>query len=275
MNTIFHHVKSHISGKWKPGLFLLTFLIFSISVSVKAQDDEDSVKIRNVAVDKYQQQSLASQVNKGEPVKMGLMPQFFEHTGIIGSPYLIPDWVKGAVEFSDHRVLPRQNEYLGFSYDKYHVRLYIIDQKNKISSYPIDSITEFVLTDSNYIRTFEKVPVISRKFFLEPIVLSAKGYCLYKRIVTTLTDANYHSEGYYSVGSKHDEYKDYDEYYLLYPDKESFRKFYLDKKGVRKGLGDLPVDLDEYLKTPATEHTLIEILEKANDPHPKKNKTVP
>ena len=164
----------------------------------------------------------------------GQLPTFYAKDSVIGSPYLSSNWMIGVLEFSDHRKVPEKNQYLYFNYDKFNQRVIVMTKENLISFYPVDSVAGFALADGDKIYSFEKISGISNHFFLEPVVISERGYSLYKRIITQLRPASYRNEGYYHTGEKHDEFVDAYEYYLLFPDKRTVKKFYLKESAVRK-----------------------------------------
>jgi hypothetical protein len=196
----------------------------------------------------------------------GLLPSYFEKEETIGSPYFSSNWMRGVLEFSDHRRIPQMNEYLYFNYDKVNIRLILINNENKMWSYPIDSISGFVLADSNNIYLFEKVLTLGDKFFVEPILKSGKGFSLYKRLITRIVKANYENLGYTSAGNKFDEYIDIYEYYLIYPDGVIIKKFYLGGKTLPKIYKDLSVraKLDYLGKHLNTEQDLVSFIERIN-----------
>ena len=193
----------------------------------------------------------------------GLLPSYFEKEKTNGSPYLSPNWMRGVVELSDHRKVPKMNEYMYFNYDKVNNRLILINKENKISWYPIDSILGFALSDSEKIYSFEKISIIGDKLFLEPLIKSENGYSLYKRLITKLVKARYENLGYTSEGVKYDEYVDDYEYYLIYPNKVTYKKFYLKEKPIKKVINDISsqnADYSNHNKKPIVEQDLVSLI---------------
>ena len=134
--------------------------------------------------------------------------------------------------------------------------------------YPADSVSNLILEDSSSnIYRFITVPNISSHFFLQPLVESQKGYSLYIRLLTTLHAADYEYVGYKSIGDRHDTYTDQYEYYLLFPDKHTFQKFYLKDQAVKKALTKHTDDFSSLLKTyspPIDTQTLVNMIDSVN-----------
>jgi hypothetical protein len=212
---------------------------------------------------KVQEQELATWQSQTKQY-VGLLPTFFEKDSTKGSPYLSSNWMRGAVEMFDHRRIPKPNENLYFNYDKFKRRLISTDAYNEIIEYPMEEILAFALADNEKSYLFEKVYYISKDFFLEPVLKSDKGFSLYKRLITKLNTANYKSDGYYTTGQKFDEYMDDYEYYLLSPDKKSYKKFFLKESAIRKVFKDEQKLLDDLLKSPVTEAELVSVVEAIN-----------
>jgi hypothetical protein len=251
-----------LTGVWKSGCLFLILWSCTFGHSAKCQDTARHQD--NIMNDKAREFS-----NWGSQPKIipALLPAFFEKGETIGSPYLSSNWMRGVLDLSDHRRIPRLNEYLYFNYDKVNTRLILINRENRIWSYPVDSISGFVLADSDKIYSFEKIPAIGKKFLLELILKSERGYSLYKRLITRLIKANYESLGYTSNGKKYDEYVDDYEYYLIYPDKKTFKKFYLEEKKIRKLFKDIsvqPADFFNHIKNRITEQDLVSFIETIN-----------
>ncbi len=186
--------------------------------------------------------TLPSDMNENSTI----LPLFFEKETPLGSSYLSKFWMRGTVEFANHTRIPTPDQNLFFNYDKVYNILYVLDNFKKIFSYPIDSISGFQLEASDKEYSFEKVPLISNNFYLIPIIKSAKGYSLYKRLLTRLIQADYTNGGYYTTGRKFDEYVDYYEYYIIYPGNTIFRKLLLKEKTVRRALSDESKLLEEF-----------------------------
>jgi hypothetical protein len=155
-----------------------------------------------------------------------------------------------------------------FNFDKVNNIVYVIDHQNKISAYPIDSISSFELVGADRDYSFQKVPWISNNFFLMPIIESEKGYSLYKRLITNLIRADYSNEGYYIKGRKFDEFVDYYEYYLTYPGNTLFQKLFLKENIVRRALRNESVLVNEFFSlhdNEMNEQNLLGMIQYIND----------
>jgi hypothetical protein len=198
----------------------------------------------------------------------GVITPFFNKEHDIGSPYLVNGWVRGVVEFKNHKHLPAAGGVAWFNFDKMDYILYTVDSLNRITQYPIDSISSLDLSDNDNEYRFEKVSWISDHYFLMPIIKSAKGFSLYKRMYTKLIRADYSDGGYYTVGKKSDEYVDYYEYYLVYPGDRKWRKIYLQQNVVRHALKSESGLLDEFFSlhdNEIDEQSLLAIIQFIND----------
>jgi hypothetical protein len=248
------------------GLKLFILLLSLVAVNRSANAQLDSIQGRNHSeTEKKAQEAQVAGWQNDSKHYAGLLPTFFEKDSAKGSQYLSLNWMRGVVELADHRIMPKRNEYLFFNFDKINNRLYLINQAGTIWSYPIDSVTGFTLGDGDKIYSFEKVSVISDRFFLSPVIKSEKGYSLYKRLITKIVQANYRNEGYYTTGEKHDEFADFFEYFLIYPDKSTFKKFYLKENAIRKIFKEVSVQPDDYVKNPVTEESLVSMIENINE----------
>jgi len=247
-----------------PGTFFLILYAAAFYLPANAQVDSAMVKSHAEIEKQGQEQQLASWQNQTKLI-VGTMPTFFEKDSAKGSQYLTLNWMRGVVELEDHRVMPKRNEYLFFNFDKINNKLYLINQAGTVWSYPIDSVRGFTLGDGDRIYSFEKIEVISDRFFLSPVIKSQKGYSLYKRLITKMVAANYRSEGYYTTGEKHDEFVDYYEYYLVFPDRSTYKKFYLKESAIRKIFKEVSVQPDDYVKNPVTEESLVSMIESINE----------
>lgn len=219
---------------------------------------------------KDQEQELG-RVGSDPNHRSGQLPFFFERENTHGTRFLSSYWLEGVLELADHRKIPAPGNYLYFNYDKVNSRLVITSDADSTWSYPNDSIVGFSLADSSSIYTFERVPWISRKIFLQLLLKSANGYSLYKRLLTKFIAADYRNEGYYSTGLKYDQYIDSYEYYIIFPGNKAYRKFYLQKDAVRKVLKRTSASLDALLPsgdTRLTEQKLVDIIQYINDNMP-------
>jgi hypothetical protein len=83
--------------------------------------------------------------------------------------------------------------------------------------------------------------------------------------------ASYISFGYTTEGQKYDEYIDEYEYYFIYPDKVTFRKFYLNEKSIRNAFIDYPGNLNRLLNKkdrPVTEEKLALMIDEMDNSSP-------
>ncbi len=174
------------------------------------------------------------------------LPHKFEKEKTVGSPYLTKSWVTGYVELESHKRIPAPDQDVLFNYDKMENLLYVLDNLSKMRTLPIDSVSKFELVENNMTYTFQKMPWISKKFYLTPIIESAKGYSLYKRLFTNYYWADYSSDGYTTKGRKYDEFIDSYEYFLTYPGNKSYRKILLKESSVRRAFKDDSKLLDAF-----------------------------
>jgi hypothetical protein len=250
----------------KYGTFLLLMILVLQSWPLAAQD---SAQVQDPA-----KEEKAQRLNRyaADESRRSQLPLFFEKEAAVGSPYFSESWMRGAAELSTHQVIPRQGESLYFNYDKLRIRLVVSDAYGNIRYYAPDSVVTFILVDSsNRYYTFEKISGISNSFFLETISKSEKGYSLYKRLLTRVSAADYQNAGYYSTGKKHDTYTDTYEYYLLFPDQKTFKKFFLDKKGVHKAFRQQALQMDSLYRiydNRFNEQALVEMTTLLNKPFP-------
>ncbi|HEY4937029.1 MAG TPA: hypothetical protein VII44_10635, partial [Puia sp.] len=120
----------------------------------------------------------------------------------------------------------------------------------------------------NTIYSFEKIPWISKNFYLIPIIKSAKGYSLYKRLITNFYWADYSTDGYSTKGKKFDEFIDTYEYYLTYPGNHSYRKLLLKENSVRRALKEESSLLGEFFSLrdiEINEQSLLAIIQYIDD----------
>jgi hypothetical protein len=193
------------------------------------------------------QQNINTQIPGGLQRGQNIV-QFFTKDETIGSSFLAKNWIKGNVELWNHRKIPTSEQPLLFNFEKTDNMIYTVNKDNQIVTYPADSVLSFNLVDDNGILSFEKLNWVSTSFFLMPILKSAKGYSLYKRLFTKFLRADYSNEGYYTKGRKFDEYVDYYEYYITYPGNNLFRKLYLREKDIRRALKEESKLLDDFFE---------------------------
>lgn len=195
------------------------------------------------------------------------MTSFFEKEGVKGSQYLSRHWLAGLVQFSDNRRLLSQKSF-GFNYDKENDRVVATRDGQNIIELPKDSITSFILVDSNHIYHFEKVLLISSGNFLQSIIKETHKYSLYRELFTKFRGADNAAVGSASPGRKYDEFVDAYKYYIVYPGGQEFKQLNLSKSSVRKALKGQSGDVDIFLSHfdgPMTEEVLSLLLESLND----------
>ena len=200
------------------------------------------------------------------------LPFFFEREPPVGTVYFTEYWMKGAAEFANHQTIPTREKPYYFNFDKMKNVLIVADNSANVSYYHGDEVIEFILLDSmNKTYKFEIIPGISRSFYLQPVVTPDSGYSLYKRLITKLAGADYQSYGYGATGVKHDTYEDSYEYYFLYPDKTTYKKFYLDgSPAVKKVFKAWPAESETIMNKYAgslNEEALIRLVEMINKTH--------
>jgi hypothetical protein len=240
--------QSRLFSQQLPALVMVLLLIFIANIT-RAQKEQD--------IDRYTDEHE----NK-------FLPFFFEREPPVGTVYFTEYWMRGAAEFANHKTIPTREKPYYFNFDKMKNVLIVADNSEKISYYKGDSVIQFILLDSlNKTYKFEIVPGISRSFYLQPVLTPDSGYSLYKRLITKLAGADYQSYGYGSTGAKHDTYDDSYEYYFLYPDKTTYKKFYLDGAAVKKAFKPWTTQLESLLSkynAKLNEDGLVELIEWIN-----------
>ncbi len=238
---------------WKKGLFFIAACLF---ISLYRGEAQQIAPIRALTV--------PADLNNNSTT----LPFLFEKEKPIGSSYLSKTWMRGKVEFSDHRVIPTPDQNIFFNFDKLNNILYVLEDLRKLDHYPMDSILRFELAASDKDYSFEKVPWISNNYYLMPIIKSTKGYSLYKRLLTKVSSADYTNEGYTSTGKKYDEFSDYYEYYIIFPGNKSYRKLYLKENKVRSIFKDESTLINEFFAlhdNEITEQSLLGIVQYIDD----------
>jgi hypothetical protein len=186
-----------------------------------------------------------------------------------GSPYFSQDWMKGQAQLTLKHSIPEPNETLFFNFDKTSNTLIVADAAGNLTYYNSNLLISFQLIDStNKAYSFKKVPLISSSLFLEDLISSNKGYSLYKRYIVK----HYISNQLGTLGKEgpdvpHDVYESVIMYYVLFPDKGSFKSFQLNEKSFKKAMKGEPVDLDVPLANyngTFKEEALIEIINQIN-----------
>ena len=196
------------------------------------------------------------------------LPLFFEKDRHVGTAYFTEYWMKGAAEFINHQTIPTREKPYYFNFDKLKNVLIVAEDSVNISYYRGDAVIQFILLDSlNKTYKFEIIPGISHSFYLQPVLVPDSGYSLYKRLITKLAVADYQSYGYGSTGVRHDTYNDSYEYYFLYPDRKTYKKFYLDGAAMTKIFSPWSVQLKSLVNKSndrLNEEGLVELVELIN-----------
>lgn len=232
------------------GLYGITVVLFFQLDIVKAQNKSTDQAV----LDAYQTSRTLSLI--------------FTEEKIHGSPYLVRGWLNGVVELSDHQKISGKEQKLLFNYDKINDRIYVVNADQKIWYYPIDSVSSFDLQDSTTHYSFEKVHTISERFFLSPVILSDKGYSLYKRLITEYRPSDFVNGGYYNEGKKYNEYIDFYEYYVIFPGDKKVRKLYLTEKSVARALKNESALVNTYFQINSmefNEQSLLGLFQYIND----------
>jgi len=205
----------------------------------------------------------------GTQTRRVMIPVFTDQQkGDAGNLYLTKKWCRGYVVLWNHKQIPEQNEFLLFNYDKVKNLVYVMDQYAKQWTYPIDSVSSFEIVENNVIYSFEKIPWISKGYYLIPIYKSEKGYSLYKRLFTKSTRSAYGNDGYASEGKRYDEYADTYEYYLLYPGNTIYKRVNLKESVVRRVLKEEEKLINEYFalnELEINEQSFLGIIQYIND----------
>jgi hypothetical protein len=241
----------------KNTIFGIIVLAGNLLNTAYAQKEQDVTPQKEQAINKYTSEYQAAQ-----------LPIFFEKEPPVGTLYFTEYWMRGAAEFTNHQTIPTKEKHCYFNFDKTKNILIVVDDSLHVNYYHGNEVSQFMLMDSSdKTYRFEIVPAISQTFYLQPVVETNLRYSLYKRLVTKLAAADYQSYGYGSTGAKHDTYTDYYEYYLLYPDHQTFKKFYMDAPALRKVFSVCSNQLEPLLnqyKNRLNEESLINLVECIN-----------
>ena len=251
--------QSSLFSRKLPALVMALLLSFGANSS-RAQKEQDDNAQKERALNKYTSEYEAA-----------ILPLFFEKEPPVGTAYFTEYWMKGAAEFVNHQTIPTREKPYYFNFDKLKNVLIVTDDSLNVTYYHGDAVIQFILLDSlNKTYKFEIIPTISHAYYLQPVQTVNSGYSLYKRLITKLAFADYQSYGYGSTGVKHDTYNDSYEYYFLYPDKTTYKKFYLGEPAVRKVFKPWSVEFEMLMKKYAgslNEDALIELVDMINKKH--------
>lgn len=198
------------------------------------------------------------------------VPSFFAGEGTRGSPYLTRHWLAGIIQSVDSQTA-RIQYLFAYNYDKLHGRLVATKDGRKVVTVPFESVSDFILIDSFQVYSFEKVPFINPHYYFQPIVKSARYLSLYKHLMTRMHLADYTSVGYASFGKRYNEYIDSYDYYIVFPDQQTFQKVSLHKKSILKVLKQHRKEVKNFFSHhdgPLTEELLSELIETLNDQMP-------
>lgn len=161
------------------------------------------------------------------------------YEGQHGSPYVVPNWIKGRVDLLDGR----QYTNVPLKFNAYRQELTILRPRMGNDSIVVDrrTVAGFFLADSTngqfypfrrYPEAKTDDPILRDGYFL---VLYAGKSALLKRVVKTLRPANY--QGGYSPNVRYDSFDDAFSYYLLKSD-QLLTKVKLSKKTLLEAFGD-------------------------------------
>ena len=236
---------------------VIAFLLTFIATITYAQKEQDNNAQKEHDINKYTSE-----------YEVALLPLFFEKEPPVGTAYFTEYWMKGAAEFINHQTIPTREKPYYFNFDKSKNVLIVADDSVNIRYFHGDEVIQFILLDSlNKTYKFEIIPGISQSFYLQPVLIPESGFSLYKRLITKLAFADYQSYGYGSTGVRHDTYNDSYEYYFLYPDKKTYKKFYLDGAALNKVFRPWSVQLESILNksnSRLNEEGLVELVELIN-----------
>jgi hypothetical protein len=231
-------------------LYILTVALFFQIEIVEAQ----KISPEQFVLDAYQSSRLLSLL--------------YNRDKIHGSPYLVNGWLNGVAVLTNHQIISGKDQKYLFNYDKLNVRIYILSEDKKIWFYPVDSVSSFDFHDSATHYAFEKIHAISDRFFLTPVILSDRGYSLYKRLITHYKPSDYVNAGYYKEGNNYDEYVDFYEYYMVFPEAKKVKKLYLKEKSVIRALKNEAELVNAYFEINSkefNEQSLLGLLQYIND----------
>lgn len=134
--------------------------------------------------------------------------------------------------------------------------------------YKVNFVNSFILVDSNEkLYKFEKIPAFSSSFFVTDVVKSDTGYSLFKRYITKTSVEDHQGDLSTSGGLKYTAYTDFIEYYLLYPDKITFKNFRLTGNSVKKTFKEESARVDDFIRNHKgnfDEESLIKIIQILN-----------
>ena len=182
-----------------------------------------------------------------------------------GSPFLLPAYVPGLVVNQLDSVINKP-AYL-YNYDKMSGNLLLKRDNDAPIAVNSEQVKLFCLKLDKGGYIFMRVPLINSNEFLQVIYKGLK-YSSYKLYKTRFVNANQKTNGYLSEGKDYDEYKDIETYYLVDESKEEWSVYELNKKSIKKSLGESAV-IDRYFKDhkydDITESFVAHLLESLNN----------
>jgi hypothetical protein len=152
--------------------------------------------------------------NFAETTSIGIEKSpFGDKKNVVGSQFLFPDWVNGAVINSDGVKFTDGQ----FNFDKITQNLYVKMKDTSANvAFQVDQsqIKSFSITDGALTFNYTKVHSLdTNKLYNE--LYKGNKYSLYKDIKTKFIPSDYQTNGIVSSGNMYDEYKDESTYYVV------------------------------------------------------------
>ena len=170
------------------------------------------------------------------------------YEGLKGTPYFLPDWIKGQVEMTTGKNYT--NVPLKFNAHKQQLILLRTGSGNDSIIVDANQVKRFVLNNNDgQTYLFERLPTAKTNdqalkdgYFL---VLYEGKNALLKRIAKTFKSADYKNP--YASDIRYDAYQNAFSYYLLKPD-QTLTKVKLSDKSIMDALGDRKDELKAFVK---------------------------
>lgn len=179
--------------------------------------------------------------------RIALAPVFGSTEATKGRRYLFDDWAVGTVLSVKDSVIKNPN--YQFNYDKVNGTLLLSDNKTSTIEIDRDQLKAFTLhKEGENFRTFELVPKIDKKHFVEVLSNGAK-YKIYKQLNTKFIKNNYRTDGMTSIGNNYDEYVDESTYYVMDVKSNQLYKTTLKKKALKEAFTVDRAKVNSYLTT--------------------------
>lgn len=209
-------------------------------------------------------QSMNQIVGSGPYTMINTIDHRYE--GLRGTPYFLPDWNKGQIEM----VAGQHYKEVPIKFDAYRQHLVLLRTWAGNDSIIVnaDQVKSFQLKNSDgQLYVFRHIPTaktddeaLKEGYFL---VLYQGKTALLKRIVKAFKQADYKSP--YSNGTRYDEFRDLNSYYILKPD-QTLEKVKLSDKSLIDALGEHTDELKTFVKqeklSGKTESDAIQIVQK-------------